>query len=68
MSYNDSNSNNLEENLNCVIYDLVTGINDIAAMIRSRAESDAIAGRLEALAGTICDHWPDCFDRLKRAQ
>jgi len=54
----------LEQNLNNVIDDLYQGLLSVAASVR-QGSRDEIADKIEAMAGIICEHWPNCFAQKK---
>jgi hypothetical protein len=51
----------MEDRLNIIVRDVYTGLSALAEKVRCEASPDEIADNIAALAGIICDHWPDCF-------
>jgi hypothetical protein len=62
----ENESKDLEQNLNLVIEDLVDGLYSLAEKARDGASRDELADIIEQMAGIICKHWPDCFDRMEK--
>jgi len=52
----------LQQNLNVVIEDLYTGLNELAAQVRGGGSSEDLAARIEQMAFDICRHWPICAE------
>ena len=58
----------LEEYLNTVIDDLYRGLKRVAAKVRGDGSREDIAQAIEAMAGDICQHWPNCINGASPSQ